>query len=509
MAIMKIFTSEQIRQIDSYTITNEPVSPHELMERASLELYARITAIINRNNEIIVFAGTGNNGGDGLAVARMLITSGYRARTYIINISPKRSAEWESNLKQLENIGGTTVSMVNDSASLPVIPSGTVVIDAIFGSGLTRSPEGLAAEAIRTINASDSVVISLDVPSGLPGEDSKGFDRDAIVKATFTLAIQFPRLSFMFAENNSFTGEWSTVPIGLHPAAIARTETPWCLTDAASIAPLLRNRSRFQHKGDFGHALLAAGSYGKMGAAILAARAALRTGAGLLTCHVPLKGHQIMQIAVPEAMVETDPSELLVSEIVNPGRFDAIGTGPGLGCKPNAQKGLKKLMSEYSGPLVIDADAINILGMNRDWLRMMRPGTILTPHPKEFSRIAGESGNGYDRLMRQIYFSTEYQCIVVLKGAFTSVSLPDGRVFFNTSGNPGMATAGSGDVLTGVVLGLLAQKYSPEDAAIIGTYMHGLAGDIAAARKCEESLIASDITENIYAAYTKIREQLL
>ena len=416
---------------------------------------------------------------------------------------------WEKNLKLLQDFGGTRVSVVEASASMPVIPSGTVVVDAIFGSGLTRSPEGLAAEAIRTINGSNSFVISIDVPSGLPGEDSSGFDREVIVKAHHTLVIQFPRLSFMFAENYCFTGEWTVVPIGLHPIAIARSETPYYLTDASSVAPLLRKRTRFEHKGDFGHALLAAGSYGKMGAAILAARASLRAGTGLLTCHVPLKGHLIMQIAMPEAMVETDQSELLVSEIVNPGRFDAIGIGPGMGSKPNAQKAVNKLLSEYDGPLVIDADAINILGMNRDLLKLLKPGTILTPHPKEFARIAGESESGYERLQKQISFSAEFKCVIILKGAFTSVSLPDGRVFFNTTGNPGMATAGSGDVLTGIVLGLLAQKYSPGDAALTAVCLHGLAGDIAASLKCGESLIASDITENIFAAYTKIREQLL
>jgi NAD(P)H-hydrate epimerase len=507
--MIKIFTSEQIRQIDQYTIANEPVSPYDLMERASRELFARITAIVNRNSEIMVFAGTGNNGGDGLAVTRMLLDSGYRARAYIINISPRRSREWERNYKLLEDFGGTTVSVVEASASLPVIPSGTVVVDAIFGSGLTRSPEGLAAEAIRLINDSDSLVISLDVPSGLPGEDTAEFDREVIIMADYTLVIQFPRLSFMFAENHCFTGDWRVVPIGLHPAAIARTDTPYYLLDAATVAPLLRKRSKFDHKGDFGHALLAAGSFGKMGAAILGAKATLRTGAGLLTCHVPLKGYQIIQIAVPEAMAETDQSELIVSEIADPGRFDAIAIGPGIGCKPNAQKAVNKLLSEYDGPLVIDADAINILGLNRDWLKELKPGTILTPHPKEFERIAGESENGYDRLQKQIAFSGEFKSTVILKGAHSSVSLPAGRVFFNSTGNPGMATAGSGDVLTGVVLGLLAQGYSSEEASLTAVYLHGLAGDMAALNKCEESLIASDIVENIPAAYTKLREQLL
>jgi NAD(P)H-hydrate epimerase len=502
----KIFSSKQIKAIDEYTISYEPVSSFELMERASRELFARIIEMVNRNDEILVFAGTGNNGGDGLAIARMLREASYRANVFVVNISSKRSDEWQMNLDKFNATRGTVAEMVTDDHSIPLIPARSVVIDAIFGSGLTRKAEGIAADVIRTINKSGPFVISIDVPSGLPGEVMSTSDTESIIKANHTLAIQFPRLSFMFRENRQFTGEWTLIPIGLHPVAIARTETPYYYTDKAYVKSLLRKRGKFDHKGNYGHALLAAGSAGKMGAAILAARAALRIGAGLVTCHVPGGGSDIVQIAVPEAMTIADRNELCISEVGSPDKYDVIGFGPGIGTAAETQSAMHSLIGACKCPLVIDADGLNILGNNKGWLKMLPQNTILTPHPKEFARIAGESADSFESLSRQIEFSVKFKCIVVLKGAYTSVSTPDGRVFFNSTGNPGMATAGSGDVLTGIILGLLSQGYEPEAASIAGVYLHGLAGDIAAAEKCQESVIASDITEKLYAAYTKMRE---
>jgi NAD(P)H-hydrate epimerase len=507
--MLKIYNSLQIRKIDEYTITHEPISPYDLMERASGELFSRITRLINRNSDIMVFAGTGNNGGDGLAIARMLVDAGYQAFAYIINVSSGRTPEWETNYQRLQSFGGTRATMVNDKPSIPVITSGAVVIDAIFGSGLTRQPEGVAAEAIMAINNSDSTVISIDMPSGLPGEDCNGFERQFIVKADYTFVIEFPRLSFFFAENNSFVGNWKVVPIGLHPTAIAGTDTPFRYVDSGHVARLLRKRGKFDNKGNFGHALLVAGSQGKMGAAILAAKAVLRTGAGLLTCHIPSNGATALHAALPEAMIDYDSSETLISEIPDSTGFNAVAIGPGIGTDDMTINALGNFLSGFSHPLVIDADAINIIGLNRHLLKLIPPSAVLTPHPREFARLAGESDNGFARLQKQIAFSREYSCTVVLKGAHTSVSTPDGKVYFNSTGNPGMATAGSGDVLTGVILGLLSQGYAAENAAVAGVFLHGLAGDIAAGNSCMEALIASDITDNLHAAYTKIQEQLL
>lgn len=507
--MQKIFTSTQIKAIDRYTIENEPVTSFDLMERASRSLFVNITRLVSRDRQIMVFAGTGNNGGDGLAVARMLAEDSYRVAVFVINISSVRSPEWERNLSLLAEAGNVHLMVIDRVEDLPFIPADTVVIDALFGSGLTRSPEGLAAETIRLINDSDSLVIAVDVPSGLPGEDSSNFDRSAVVRARHTLVLEFPRLSFFFEENHCFTGRWTVVPIDLHPMAVARTDTPYLLADKASVAGLLRRRSKFDHKGNYGHALLVAGSSGKMGAAVLAARATLRTGAGLLTCHIPARGYDIIQTAVPEAMAQTDKSDLCISGILSPSLYDAIGAGPGIGTDTQTQEAVHNLLEITACPMVIDADALNILALNKKWLELLGPRIILTPHPGEFARLAGESSSGYQRMTMQLAFSARYKCIVVLKGAHTMVTTPEGRVFVNSTGNPGMATAGSGDVLTGIILGLLAQGCQPENAAVTGVFLHGLAGDIAASEKCQESMIASDITENIHSAYTKIRQEVL
>jgi NAD(P)H-hydrate epimerase len=309
----------------------------------------------------------------------------------------------------------------------------------------------------------------------------------------------------MFAENAQFTGEWEILPIGLSEYAIHNTSSPYNYIGTDDIAPLLKIRSKFDHKGVFGHGLLVAGSKGKMGAAILGAGAALRSGIGLLTCHLPSSGRIIMQIAVPEAMVLTDSAEDIISRIDVSASFDAAAVGPGLGMDELTGKALHSFITEYKKPLVIDADALNILAGNKKWYSLLKPGVILTPHPKEFERLAGKSNNGFDRLQKQIEFSMKHKCIVVLKGAFTSISTPGGNVSFNSTGNPGMATAGSGDVLTGIILSLLAQGYSSENAALAGVYLHGLAGDIAAGKTGPESLIASDIINSIGDAYNRIR----
>jgi NAD(P)H-hydrate epimerase len=312
-------------------------------------------------------------------------------------------------------------------------------------------------------------------------------------------------LSFLFPENTSYTGEWHILPIGLLPVSIRDTITPYYYIDRKEINPLLKIRNKFDHKGKFGHGLLIAGSKGKMGAAVLSAKAALRTGIGLITCHIPGAGNNIIQSSVTEAMVDADENNDLIASLPDLKHYNAIGIGPGIGTDDATGNVLFKLLSDCKAPMVIDADAINIIGLNKKWLSALPAGSILTPHPKEFERMSGTTTDSYMRLLKQISFSEKHKCIIVLKGAYTSVSFPDGRVFFNSTGNPGMATAGSGDVLTGMILSLLAQGYSRENAAITAVYLHGLAGDIAAEKACYESIIASDIIDNIGSAYNKIR----
>jgi hydroxyethylthiazole kinase-like uncharacterized protein yjeF len=502
---MKIFSSSQIKLIDGFTIQNEPVKSADLMERAAHKLLEWIMPRFQRPSHFVIFTGPGNNGGDGLALARLLKENRYDVEIHNVNISDKVSEDWKINFSRVEEYTDIPFDDIKSGEGFPLICANDIIIDAIFGSGLTRPVDGLAGEIIRKINATDNFVISVDIPSGLFSADNNGNVHENIIRADHTLSFQFPKLSFFFAENYCYTGEWHLLPIGLHPTFIRDTTTPYYYMEKKEVAPLLKKRAKFDHKGNFGHALLVAGSKGKIGAAVLSAKAALRTGVGLFTCHLPGDGRNVIHAAVSEAMVSSDENNEIISSSPDISPYNAIGIGPGIGIAKATENILKKVLSDFAKPVVIDADAINILGKNKNYLDLIPAGSILTPHPKEFERIAGVSANSYDRLLAQISFSEKYNCIIVLKGAHTAVSLPDGKVYFNSTGNPGMATPGSGDVLTGIILSLLAQGYSPENAAIAGVFIHGLAGDIAAEKSCYESLIASDIIENISNAFLRIR----
>lgn len=502
---MKIFTSEQVREIDRQTILNEPVSSADLMERAASRLFNWYIEEFDRSHRILVFVGPGNNGGDGLALSRMLFKQRYNVEIYYVKFSEKTSPDWEANRKRLEKETTLKLKVISVSDDFPVCFSGDIIVDAIFGSGLTRSPEGITAEIIRKINSLNTTVIAVDIPSGLGSEDNNSRSSENIIRATFTLCFQFPKISFLFPESVQFTGEWIVLPIGLDEAEIEATLTPYFYLEEDMIRPLLKKRGRFDHKGIFGHGLLIGGSFGKIGAVVLGAEAALRTGAGLVTCHIPSCGYSVLQCTVPEAMISADRNDKIIT---NPGpleNYSAIAVGPGLGKDPSTQKMLYDLLHDIKKPLVLDADAINILSENPSWITYIPHGTILTPHIREFERMTGKADNSHIRLSRQIEFSVRNHCVVILKGAFTSISSSDGNVYFNSTGNPGMATAGSGDVLTGMILSLLAQGYDSLTASITGVYLHGLAGDISAARTCQESLIASDIIASIHEAYNRIR----
>jgi len=503
---MKLFRSEQIKEIDEYTILHEPITSFELMERAAGQLFKWISDIFTRSDRMIIFAGPGNNGGDGLALARMLINQRYNVEIYYVKFSENTSKDWELNRLMLEKENSVPLKYLTSSDQFPVISSGDIIIDTIFGSGLTRWVEGLAADVIKLINASEVTVISVDIPSGLSGDDNSGNSFDCVVNADYTLSFQFPKISSMFADNAKYFGEVVVLPIGLKDDVIRFIKSPYTYLEKDDILPLIKKRTKFDHKGNFGHGLLISGSYGKIGAAVLGARAALRTGIGLITCHVPSCGTIIVQSSIPEAMVIEDESERFISAIGGIDLFSAVSIGPGLGTETHTQKALYKLLTECNKPIVIDADALNILSLHKEWLSLLPAGSILTPHVKEFERLSGKADNGFTRLKKQMEFSETYNCIVVLKGANTSITTPDGKVFFNSTGNPGMATGGSGDVLTGMILSLLAQGYNSENAAISGVYLHGLAGDLALEKSCCESIIASDIINNISDAFNKIRE---
>jgi ADP-dependent NAD(P)H-hydrate dehydratase / NAD(P)H-hydrate epimerase len=503
--MMKIFSGDQIKKIDKDTITNEPVSSVNLMERAALRLFQWYSERFERTKRIFIFTGPGNNGGDGLALARILSENRYEPAVFSLQTTGKTSKDQDVNYQRLKNETKVPFTIIGKSDQFPVISPQDVIVDALFGTGLSRPLEGFPAELINQINNTEALVISIDIPSGLFGEDNSENMLSNIVKADYTMSFQFPRLAFLFSENESYTGDWKVLPIGLSPASIRNTVTQFFYLGKEDVKPLLIGRKKFDHKGIFGHGLLIAGSYGKMGAAVLGAKAALRTGTGLLTCHIPSGGNIIVQNAVPEAMVIPDISEKHISEIGDTELFSAVGIGPGIGTGKETQEALYNLLQKSGKPMVIDADALNILGMNRKWFSLLNDNIILTPHPKEFERLTVATNNSYKRLQNQIEFSKKHNCIVVLKGAYTSISTQEGIVYFNSTGNPGMAKGGSGDVLTGIILSLLAQGYTPGNAAITGVYLHGLAGDIAAEKSCFESFLPSDLINEIGEAFNRIR----
>ncbi|HQM04869.1 MAG TPA: NAD(P)H-hydrate dehydratase [Tenuifilaceae bacterium] len=499
---MKLFTTKQIRELDAYTIKHEPISSYELMERAANALYSWFAQNLSTLQPIVVFCGPGNNGGDGLALARLLYTSGYSVEVYYLTASA-HSSDFQLNLERLKAINFLPVEIFSNSG-FPHIGENHVVVDAIFGSGLSKPIEGLAAQLVSHINTSGSRVVAVDIPSGLFGEENPFPNSNPVVRAADCLTLQFPKLSFFFAENSSFVGRWHVLPIGLHPEAIAGASTSWHYTNMETIRGMVKPRERFAHKGIFGHCLVVAGSHGMIGAAVMAAMSAARAGAGLVTLHVPACGYEIAQTLAPNIMVVCDSNEHHLSAVDDFQRYNAVCIGPGLGQHPETADALGKILAEINVPLILDADALNLVAANPKLLGAIPAGTIITPHPGEFDRLFGVSTCGWKRLERAREVAQRYQQVIILKGAYSQVVLPDGRVFFNSTGNPGMATGGSGDVLSGIVVGFLAQGFSIADAALLATFVHGLAGDIAASDLGENALVATDMISYISNALLEI-----
>lgn len=501
---MKILSAKQTGETDSYTIAHEPIDSINLMERAAFQAFKWITEHFPSSG-FSVFAGPGNNGGDALAIARMLINKGHSVKTYLYS-SEKLSSDGSINLERLKKIPNTIITDLSKEELPEPSPSNRIAIDGLFGSGLSRPLNEKASGITRFINSTFATIISIDIPSGLFCEDNSANIRENIVKASYTLTFQMPKLAFLFPENREQTGHWEVLPIGLNQQKIAETSTPWQITGEEEVRKMVTVPHKFSHKGTMGHALLIAGSYGKTGAALLASESCLKSGVGLLTTHVPHSVVSILQTAVPEAMISVDRSDLMFTEHPDLSEFSAIGVGPGIGTRVNTQRAFKELLQTIGKKnMVIDADGLNILGSNPEMMELLPPNTILTPHPKEFERLAGKSGNDYQQLQKAMEFAQKHQIVLVLKGAYSAVISTDGLVCFNPTGNPGMATAGSGDTLTGIILGLLASGIEPFDAARVAVYVHGLAGDMAA-QEGMRGLIASDIINHLQAAFRDATE---
>jgi ADP-dependent NAD(P)H-hydrate dehydratase / NAD(P)H-hydrate epimerase len=501
---MKILSTTQIREADAYTIQNEPIAPVDLMERAAKAIAAWFIGKFPKKTKLKIFAGPGSNGGDGLALARLLAGRGMRAEVFIISPESGYSRDASINIGRLKSMN-ILPSKIKSGEDFPSVDPDDVIVDALFGTGLNRALTGLSASLIDYLNETGVPIIAVDIPSGLFGDDNRSNGGKSIIRAKHTLSFQFPKLAFMFPENEQYTGEWEILPIGLHRDYIESVKTSFHFVDRESIKPFLKIRKRFSHKGNFGHCLLISGSHGRMGAAVLAAGSCIRSGAGLVTTHVPAKGCDILQAAVPEVMVSIDDSDTYFSGAPSLDPFDAVAVGPAIGTRPQSQKALYDLLQSVTRPIILDADALNILSLNKEWLRMIPRDSILTPHPGEFDRLAGQQINSHDRLLSQIEMAAEYKLYIVLKGGNTSVATPQGTCYFNGSGNPGMATAGSGDVLTGIILSFLGQGYRPLEAALAGVFIHGMAGDLASVKNSQEAMIASDIIRNLGKAFNLLK----
>lgn len=502
---MKVLTGGQFHELDLYTIEHEPIASIELMERASRAVADELLRSFSVDGRrVVVFAGPGGNGGDGLAVARMLAEAGCDVTAYLFNVRGHLSADCDCNRRRLMAVEGVDFVEVTSEFTFPELTADDIVVDALFGTGLGKPLSGGFAMVAKRLNQSRATIVSIDVPSGLMCEDNSYNDSQAIVQATATFSIQLPKLSFFFAENQRYVGEFRLLPIGLSQEGLMAMKTPFWLSEEGEMCGLLRTRPRYAHKGTMGHALLVAGSRGMAGAAILASRAALRSGLGKVTVHIPHDCLGILQVSVPEAIVQMDADSDVVSAAIDASNFRALGIGPGLGRSRYTAMALHSYLSNQSSPMVIDADAINLLAENPDWLELLPPDSILTPHPRELEGLIGHCANSFERMNRARHLATTHHVFVVVKGRFSQVCTPTGDVLFNPTGNPGMATAGAGDVLTGILTGLLAQGYLPAEAVQLGVYLHGLAGDLAAADLGEDSLIASDIINYLPQAFKKI-----
>jgi NAD(P)H-hydrate epimerase len=497
---MKILSAERIQELDRYTIENEPIASIDLMERAAQRCAERIQKVVDPKVPVRVLAGVGNNGGDGLVIARLLKKEGYNVAVQVVRVSQKTSEDHAFNAERWKELGEELYD-IRQEEEIPSFGAGEVVIDAMFGTGLSRPLEGIAAEVVKVLNKSEASVIAVDSPSGLFSTDNSENDRERILIADRTFTFQVPKLAFLFPENAPFLGEWEVIDIGLSKEKLQALESEEELLEEKEIAPWVRPRPKVSHKGHYGHVLFAGGSYGKMGAPLMSGRACLRTGAGLLTLRIPRCGNPVVQSALPEAMCSMDDEEELLSQGMIEGGFDAIGVGPGIGTAEPTERMLKHLIQNCSVPMVLDADALNILAENPTWLSFLPNGCILTPHPGEFKRLVGQWDGDFERHQLQKDFARKYGVQLVLKGAHTAIASPDGTVRFNNTGNPGMATGGSGDVLTGMIAALLGQGYAPDRAAVLGVWLHGLAGDLAMEEKGTHGMIAGDIIERIPDAY--------
>ncbi|HET8887094.1 MAG TPA: NAD(P)H-hydrate dehydratase [Salinimicrobium sp.] len=503
---MKIFTAAQFKQANKITTEKQGVTLEALMERTSTIVFKEMhNRLKGSPGPIKVICGVGNNGGDGLVIAKHLIQHGYYVDVYILNCSDKRSKNFLNNYHKIKEVTKNWPTLLKQGDEFPKINTNDFVVDAIFGSGLNRPLDGWVGEFIRHVNASGAFILSIDMPSGLYWNKIPK-KKDAIIRANFTLSFQSPKLVFFLPEVAEFAGEVEVIDIGLDREFLRNEITEAHLIGKNEVQPLYISRKKNSHKGDYGHALIVGGSYGKIGSIGLTSLAAMRTGTGLVTAFIPACGYEILQGFVPEAMVLTDKEEKLISSVEFNFVPEVICFGVGAGKETVTYEAFKNLLLKTKKPMVIDADGLNLLNEHPDLLKSIPEHSVLTPHPKELERLLGKWKDDFDKLKKAREFVAEHNIVLIIKGAYTFIVTKE-RTYINNSGNPGMATAGSGDVLAGMVTGLISQGYEPLNAAVFGVYLHGKAGDIAARNKGQQALIARDIIENIGLAFLSLFEK--
>ena len=499
---MKILTCNEIKELEAYTIVNEPVLSIDLIERSAKVVKRWISQNTNPDLAYHIFCGIGNNGASGLALARLLKKDGYKVFVHLVSFSKNLSLDCATNEKRLKEY--VNINYISSEEDLPFINPGEVILDAVFGSGLNRACEGISELVVKYINSCESPVVSIDVPSGMfcNSQSPEG----VVVHADVTLSFQLPKLSFLVPENEEYIGQWTVLDIGLSEDGLEKSQNTYNYILPQEVQQIPQFPSKFSHKGENGHGLLIAGSIGKAGSSVLSAKAALKSGIGLASVVIPECNYNVLQTSIPEAMC-FPMGDNYITGFPELDYFNALAIGPGLGVTEQTVTLLENLLDKVKQPLILDADAINVLTAEKSLLDKLPRNTILTPHIGEFDRLVGASENSFERFEKLIHLAVNNQLIVILKSAHSAIATPDGQIYFNSSGNPGMATAGSGDVLTGILLGLLSQGYHALDTCILGVYLHGLAGDFALKQESYESLVSSDIVNNLGNAFKQILGQ--
>ncbi|GGG51402.1 NAD(P)H-hydrate dehydratase [Epilithonimonas arachidiradicis] len=487
---MKILTADQIKKCDSATIENG-ISSINLMEKAANACVDWIQVNFKQAKRFLIFCGQGNNGGDGLAIARLLYEKGFDVEVFIEKNQMKFSADAEINFKRLKLIKGIDIN--NFSDVLIVNNEKSVIVDALFGYGLNRELSNDFKNLIEKLNQIPVPKISIDIPTGLYA-DKINEEESAIFKADFTLTFQFYKRSFLHPETGKFCGKIEVLDIDLNSKFIDEVKTDYFVIDGSLIRKIYKPREDFSNKGSFGKSILIGGSYGKIGAVLMSTLSALRTGSGLTFTMAPECGNLILQSQVPEAMF-IGVGEKYVDDIEVQEKA-VYGIGPGLGKEKQTQKALFDFLKSYQNPMILDADALNILAESQN-LNLIPKNSVITPHPLEFERLFGKTQNSFDRIELAKEKAEELQIFIVLKDHHTAVITPERKVYYNITGNSGMAKGGSGDVLTGILTSLISQKYDIEKACLFGVWLHGKAGDLAAAEFSEESMLPTDLINKI------------